>query len=68
MNEILEMIAMTQVSLNETNDKMFEQLIDRVKEVHKKEIIAAFNRGRVDSLPVIMIGAESYYENKFETK
>lgn len=67
MNEILEMIAMTQVSLNETNDKMFEQLIERVKEVHKEQIISAFNRGKVDMIPAIRIGADAYYENKFET-
>lgn len=67
MNEILEMIAMTQVSLNETNEKMFEQLIKKVKEVHKKQIISAFNRGKVDMISAIRIGADTYYENKFET-
>ena len=66
MNEILEMVSMTQVQLNETNDEIFENLIKKIKKIHKQQITSAFNRGSVDMITTTKLGADKYYADRYE--
>lgn len=67
MNTIIELIEKTRVLIfrSSPNDEIFDNLVDEVKPEHKRQIIAAYNRGRASMMGAFMMSAEEYYEKNY---
>jgi len=63
MNLIIELIEKARVELINENhtDVVMDNLLDEVKKEHKKQILAAYNRGRASNMGMFMMSDEEYY-------
>lgn len=66
MNEILELISALQITLDSNNDKAFEEVSKKIKQLHKDNVIRAFVRGEVNSITSQRISAEHYYKFTYD--
>ena len=67
MNLIIELIEKARVELiNENNTTVvIDGLIEEVKKEHKKQILAAYNRGRASNMGMFMMSDEQYYDKYY---
>tara|TARA_R110002050_G_scaffold2544_1_gene14631 strand:+ start:1769 stop:1975 length:207 start_codon:yes stop_codon:yes gene_type:complete len=67
MNFIIELIEKARVELiNENNTTVvIDGLIEEVKKEHKKQILAAYNRGRASNMGMFMMSDEQYYDKYY---
>lgn len=67
MNEIIELLSIVSVEIcNESNEAKMEELANKIKDLHKEQIIAAYNRGRASTMGMFMMSADEYYTKNYE--
>ena len=68
MNEILELLSKVSVEVcNDSYDEIaLKEVAEKIKQLHKDQIIAAYNRGRASMMGVFMMTAEDYYTKNYE--
>ena len=68
MNEIIELLSKVSVEIcNEGNEEKMQELAKKIEELHKYQIIAAYNRGRASTMGMFMMDAETYYTKNYGT-
>tara|TARA_R110001606_G_scaffold381470_1_gene542683 strand:- start:977 stop:1186 length:210 start_codon:yes stop_codon:yes gene_type:complete len=67
MNEILELISKVSVEVNDDHvEAALNQVAVTIKQLHKDQVIAAYNRGAVSVMEPGGSNAEAYYTKNYE--
>lgn len=68
MNYIEELIEKARVELQREGhtDVVIDNLLKAVRIEHKKQIVAAYNRGRASMMGAFMMSAEEFYTKYYE--